>query len=76
MKKRKNKDKKKRNQHEEDEEENSNPLFLTFEVVSCQNNTATLKPIADLNFGFFIVEKAKKLQIGNSLCSKREEKTL
>lgn len=67
---------KKRKQHEEDEEENSNPLFLTFEVVSCQNNTATLKPIADLNFGFFIVEKAKKLQIGNSLCSKREKKTL
>jgi hypothetical protein len=48
---------------------------LTFEVVSCQNNTATLKPIADLKFGFFIIEKAKKLQIGDSLFSKREKKT-
>lgn len=52
------------------------PSFFTFEVVACEAHTATLKPIEKLAFGDIIVGKAKKLQIGNTLHSKREKKSL
>jgi hypothetical protein len=66
-------EKRKRKKREEYEDENSNPLFFTFEVISCENNTSIVKSIADGEFEFLIVEKAKKLQVGDSLYSKREK---
>jgi hypothetical protein len=51
---------------------NSNPLFLTFEVISCETHSSIIKPIADFKFEFLIIEKTKKLQIGDTLCSKRK----
>ncbi len=67
------KQKRKKRGNYQEENENNNPLFMTFEVVRCENNLAVLKFVETWEFSHATALKMKKLQIGDTLYSKKSK---